>query len=91
MGAGRDLVIGEVLSVGAEGVRAAVYGRTEGFARGDLVERADEGLSIIAGPALLGRVLDGLGRPMDDGPRLVGDRLGIEGSTPTAASSPAHP
>ena len=76
--------IGEVLSVGAEGARVALYSRTQGLSRGDRAERSDEVLRITAGPALLGRVLDGLGRPIDGRGPLTGERLSVEGATPEA-------
>jgi FliI/YscN family ATPase len=40
------------------------------------------------GPALLGRVLDGLGRPMDGGPELTGERRPVLGSGPPPLSRP---
>jgi flagellum-specific ATP synthase len=36
------------------------------------------------GPDLRGRILDGLGRPMDGGPPLRGELVGIDGSPPSA-------
>jgi type III secretion protein N (ATPase) len=43
-------------------------GGPEGVGPGTLVETTGGRLSFHCGPAVLGRVLDGLGRPMDDGP-----------------------
>lgn len=50
----------------AQGEALAVpLGEPTGVGPDDVVEGTGEGLRIGAGPALLGRVLDGLGRPID--------------------------
>jgi flagellum-specific ATP synthase len=50
---------------------------------GDLVEPLDAPLQVPVGEALLGRVLDGLGRPIDDGPPLTGiPTVGVDGTPP---------
>jgi flagellum-specific ATP synthase len=77
-------VVGEVLSVSSDGAHVAVYGRTRGFSRGDLVTRNDEGLQITAGADVIGRVLDGLGRPLDGRGPVSGERIGVSGDTPSA-------
>jgi type III secretion protein N (ATPase) len=43
-----------------------------GLAPGDPIRPTGAPLSIVAGPEVLGRVLDGLGRPIDGGPPLSG-------------------
>lgn len=45
-------------------------GSTEGVGPDDEVRPLNRGLSILAGEGLLGRVLDGLGQPIDGGPAL---------------------
>lgn len=47
-------------------------GPAEGLAPGSEVVATDEPLQVVVGNQLLGRVLDGLGRPIDSGPDLVG-------------------
>src|SRR5262245_38393375 len=47
-------------------------GRIEGLGSDDVVRPAERRLTVSTGDALLGRVLDGLGRPLDDGPPLAG-------------------
>ena len=42
----------------------------EGVGSGDSVTRISSGLRIPVGSALLGRTVDGLGRPIDGGPRI---------------------
>jgi len=46
-------------------------GRMDGVRPGAVVEASLEPLSIGVGPELIGRVLDGLGRPLDGGPPPV--------------------
>lgn len=46
-------------------------GPVDGLAAGSLVRHTGGPLRIQAGPELLGRVLDGLGRPIDGGPSLA--------------------
>jgi type III secretion protein N (ATPase) len=45
-------------------------GSTEGVGPDDEVRPLNKGLSILSGEGLLGRVLDGLGQPIDGGPAL---------------------
>ncbi len=47
-------------------------GSTEGVGPDDEVRPLNRGLSVLAGDGLLGRVLDGLGQPIDGGPALEG-------------------
>lgn len=44
---------------------------TGGLQSGDLVTARPEAARVLASPALLGRVLDGFGQPMDGGPALA--------------------
>ncbi len=84
---GLDAAIGDVVTldlpdgrrqaevVGADQGRLACMplGTTTGIGLGTPVRGTGRGLEVPVGHELLGRVLDGLGRPIDDGPRL--DRL----------------
>jgi ATP synthase in type III secretion protein N len=47
------------------------HGETGGLASGDAVKPTGHPLRVPVGSALLGRVLDGLGRPLDGGPALA--------------------
>ncbi|HEX3776006.1 MAG TPA: FliI/YscN family ATPase [Polyangiaceae bacterium] len=60
--------------VGFDGGEALVVplGELSGVGPDDLVESTGSGLEVSAGEALLGRVLDGLGRPIDGGPAPAG-------------------
>jgi type III secretion protein N (ATPase) len=51
---------------------AVPLGDPHGIGPDDVVEATGQALSVSAGPALLGRVVDGLGRPMDGRPAPSG-------------------
>jgi flagellum-specific ATP synthase len=64
-------------------------GELHGLRVGDHVRACGSGLRMGVGDALRGRVLDGLGRPIDDGPELVGlDEVAVEHPAPHALSRP---
>lgn len=58
----------EVIGFSREQVLLMPLGDTEGVGPDSLVEASGQRLSLRCGSALLGRVLDGLGRPMDGAP-----------------------
>lgn len=58
-------------------------GEMDGIRQGDTVVADPNGLDVSVGPALLGRVLDGLGRPIDGGPPMAGtSRVSAQGRPP---------
>jgi flagellum-specific ATP synthase len=58
-------------------------GDTSGLRSGDLVESFGRPPTIRVGPELLGRVLDGLGRPLDGKPLPAGlDEVTVDGEAP---------
>ncbi|MFT3803340.1 MAG: F0F1 ATP synthase subunit alpha [Burkholderiaceae bacterium] len=59
---------GFVLTLDEDRLHAAFLDPMAGIAAGDGVTRTGRLASVPAGEALLGRVLDPLGRPLDDGP-----------------------
>jgi flagellum-specific ATP synthase len=67
-------------------------GTTTGVRVGDTVRTTGGPLQVHVGEALLGRVLDGLGRPVDDGPSLDGmpgtERVSTEHAAPNALTRP---
>ena len=63
-------------------------GSPEGLAQGDLVRPAERRLQVIFGKDLLGRVLDGLGRPIDGGPALHGEPRDALGPAPAPMQRP---
>jgi ATP synthase in type III secretion protein N len=52
------------------------------------VWRTGESLAIRCGDDLLGRVLDGVGQPLDGGPELAGERWNVERPAPAALARP---
>ncbi len=65
---GRARLLAEVIGVAEEIVTLSPFGSTDRIAAGDIVARSDEALSLPAGPALLGRVVDAFGQPLDGQP-----------------------
>jgi type III secretion protein N (ATPase) len=72
----------------AQGEALAVpLGEPIGVGPDDVVEATGEGLRIGAGPGLLGRVLDGLGRPIDGRPAPSGlTSVSVDRAPPPALS-----
>src|SRR6266542_1438515 len=60
-----DTVAGLVLNLEEDNVGAAVLGDYLKLKEGDEVRRTGRLLEVPSGPAMLGRVVDGLGRPVD--------------------------
>ena len=77
----------EIATAGGRRIRAQVIGfrngrvlsmpleETDGLQLGDAVEARAEDASVEVGPALLGRVLDGFGKPMDRGPGIAAQNV----------------
>jgi FliI/YscN family ATPase len=63
-------VYGEVIGFRDESLLVMPYQHTRGVATGRRVKLVSTGVTIPVGPLLLGRVIDGLGRPIDGGPNL---------------------
>ncbi len=77
----------EVVADTADGVVCMPLGATTGLRRGDAVAATGAPLTVPVGAALQGRVLDGLGRPIDGGPPLTGLPLvPVDNDTPAALS-----
>jgi len=72
---GRGPVVdGEVVGLEEQDVIVMPLATTSGISRGDQVVAVQQDQSVPVGPGLLGRVVDGMGRPMDrKGP--VGDTI----------------
>ena len=76
-------VISEVVAVQSDGLVCMPLGELRGVRAGDPAEAAGGATSVPIGPVLLGRVLDGLGRPIDGGPPLSSaPRAGVDGAAP---------
>ena len=88
---GRETLPAEV--VGFDGGEAVVLalGDQHGVAPWDLVRNDHRSLQVPVGPALLGRVLDALGRPIDGGPPLEAPTRSITATAPTPLErAPIH-
>jgi flagellum-specific ATP synthase len=63
-------VVAEVVAVRDAGLVCMPLGELRGVRAGDRAHEAEGATSVPVGRELLGRVLDGLGRPIDGGPSL---------------------
>ncbi len=57
--------MGVVLNLEEDNVGVVLLGPTEGVKEGETVKRTQRIASVLAGEGMLGRVVDGLGRPID--------------------------
>ena len=86
---GPEPVLAEVAASTTRDLVCLPLGHTPGLRSGAPVRHTGGPLRIRVGDELRGRVLDGLGRPVDDGPRL--DHLpevSVEASAPNALTRP---
>ncbi|HSD88232.1 MAG TPA: FliI/YscN family ATPase [Kofleriaceae bacterium] len=95
-----NVTLGEVVTMGSRPLKAEVVGFSgeqavllplgdlAGIAPKSPVWRTGEPLAIQCGDELLGRVLDGIGEPMDGGPPLAGERWAIDRPAPSALARP---
>ena len=63
-------VLGQVMNLELDTVGAVIYGDYLSVREGDTVKSTGRLLEVPAGPELLGRVVDPLGRPLDGGPAI---------------------
>jgi flagellum-specific ATP synthase len=73
----------EVIALTPEGARVLPYGEVSGIGKGDIVTRDTAGLSMSIAESLVGRVIDGLGRPIDGGPPLRGEAIDVTAAAPS--------
>jgi flagellum-specific ATP synthase len=64
---GRGLIQAEVVGLRNEVVQLMAYGETDGIEVGNRVVASGQRLEVAVSPKLLGRVLDSMGKPADDG------------------------
>ncbi|MGH7132461.1 MAG: F0F1 ATP synthase subunit alpha [Phycisphaerales bacterium] len=65
-------VMGQVFNLELDTVGAVIYGDYLAVQEGDIVKGTGRLLDVPVGPELLGRVVNPLGQPLDDGPALTG-------------------
>lgn len=76
--------------VGFQGSKTLIMplGELEGVAPGDRVVPQKDKLAVSVGPNLLGRVLDGLGRPLDGRPLTTTEAYPLHNTPPSALHRP---
>jgi flagellum-specific ATP synthase len=79
---GRDRIYAEVVALRDEKIVCLALGETAGLRAGTKVTSLNGPLTLRVGSDLLGRVLDAVGEPMDDGPALAGERVSVIGTPP---------
>jgi flagellum-specific ATP synthase len=84
IGDGADAVLAEVAALDSDRLSCLPLGPILGLSAGTPVVSTGGPLRVAVGPDLRGRILDGLGRPMDGGPPLRGEMVGIQGMPPHA-------
>ncbi|WP_127783023.1 FliI/YscN family ATPase [Rhodococcus sp. X156] len=87
IGTGESAVLAEVVSVSGAECTCLPLGPMAGIGNGDQVSHTGGPLQVAVGEELRGRVLDGLGRPLD-GSALPGgmERVSVEMAPPAAMS-----
>ncbi len=84
IGAGADTILAEVAAIDGERLSCLPLGSIAGIGTGSPVVSTGGPLRVTVGPDLRGRILDGLGRPMDGGPPLRGELVSIDAAPPSA-------
>ena len=85
----RNSVLAEVVASSPAGLTCLPLGSTTGLTAGTTVLHTGGPLSIHVGPELLGRVVDGIGRPVDGGPSLAHlEQVGVDLTPPQALTRP---
>jgi type III secretion protein N (ATPase) len=79
---GAPPLLAEVVGFRDHAATLLPLGSPDGLAPDDLVRPAEQRLQVATGDALLGRVFDGLGRPIDGGPEPSGERRNVIGPSP---------
>ncbi|MBI3974212.1 MAG: FliI/YscN family ATPase [Chloroflexi bacterium] len=84
----REPIVAEVVGFREDRVLLMLFGEMSGIAPGSEVLSTGGGFSIVIGPALVGRVIDGLGRPLDGKGPISGRRYRVGNAPPDALSRP---
>ncbi|GAA4932271.1 FliI/YscN family ATPase [Actinoplanes utahensis] len=84
LGSATDPILAEVAALDGERLSCMPLGPITGIGAGTPAVSTGGPLRIAVGPDLRGRILDGLGRPMDGGPPLRGRLVPIDAAPPSA-------
>jgi len=76
--------VGEVVAVDDRASRALLLGETTGIARGDRVRPRSGPLTSPVGEALLGRIVDALGLPLDGKGPIAAPQVSVDAAAPHA-------
>ncbi len=79
---GGDRILAEVVALREDRVVCLAFGDTTGLRSGTPVRDLGGPVTLRVGPALLGRVLDGTGVPIDGGASVVGADVAVTGQPP---------
>jgi FliI/YscN family ATPase len=83
-----SLLLAEVVGFREQSATLLPLGSAEGLGPDDLVRPTGRRLRVAFSDALLGRVLDGLGQPLDGGPSIEGELRPVHGAAPNPLSRP---
>lgn len=81
-------LLAEVVGFELDFVMLMPLGATDGIGPGDPVIATGRALRLRCGPSMLGRVLDGLGHPIDGGPEIEGESWDVMRAPPNPMSRP---
>src|SRR4029079_17401379 len=84
MGDGPDAIFAEGAAIDGDKLSCLPLGPLAGIGGGTPVTSTGGPLRVAVGPDLRGRILDGLGRPMDGGPPLLGEPVSLARRPPAA-------
>jgi len=79
---GEHQVLGEVVGLTREAALVTLLGDVTGLGTSTLVRPCAESHCVGVGTGLLGRILDGLGKPLDGGPSLEGTEMRVSAAPP---------
>ncbi|MCQ2381918.1 MAG: V-type ATP synthase subunit A [Clostridia bacterium] len=72
---GEAKLIGEIIELRGDSASIQVYEETSGIKVGDFVINTNAPLSIELAPGIMSGIFDGIGRPLDEIRKLVGNRI----------------
>lgn len=81
-------LLAEVTGFREERLVCLPYGPVEDMGPGDTVEAAPGESEILCSDAMLGRVVDGFGKPVDGGPPIAGEPWAVRRSPPPPLARP---
>jgi len=71
--------LGEVIRFNDDNVNLQVYSGTKGVSTGDQIRFLGKSMQVGCGNSMLGRVFNGSGEPIDNGPELMEDKVEVGG------------